>query len=48
MGFYDRHVLPQLIDFACGMGAVMKALMPQVKGRADGRLVAQLVGERLA
>ena len=36
MGFYDRHVLPQLIDFACGMGAVMKArsqIVPLARGR---------------
>lgn len=24
MGLYDRYVLPRLIDFACGMGHVMK------------------------
>jgi len=36
MGFYDRHILPHLIDFACGMGAVMKArsqIVPQAHGR---------------
>lgn len=36
MGFYDRHVLPHLIDFACGVGAVMKArsqIVPQAHGR---------------
>ncbi|RRV20177.1 class I SAM-dependent methyltransferase [Pseudomonas sp. o96-267] len=36
MGLYDRHVLPHLIDFACGMGAVMKArsqIVPLAKGR---------------
>lgn len=36
MGLYDRHVLPYLIDFACGMGAVMKArsqIVPLAKGR---------------
>lgn len=22
--WYDRHALPRLIDFACGMGDVMK------------------------
>jgi len=36
MGLYDRHVLPHLIDFACGMGAVMKArsqIVPMAKGR---------------
>lgn len=29
------------------MGAVMKILMPQVSGKADGKLVNQLVRERL-
>lgn len=36
MGLYDRHILPHLIDFVCGMGAVMKArsqLVPQARGR---------------
>ena len=36
MGFYDRHILPHLIDVACGMGAVMKArsqIVPQAHGR---------------
>ena len=36
MNLYDQHVLPHLIDFACGMGAVMKArsqLVPQARGR---------------
>ncbi|GLK92176.1 class I SAM-dependent methyltransferase [Pseudomonas turukhanskensis] len=36
MGFYDRHILPHLIDLACGMGAVMKArsqIVPQAHGR---------------
>lgn len=36
MGLYDRHILPHLIDFACGMGAVMKArsqLVPLAQGR---------------
>lgn len=28
-------------------GKVMKVLMPQVKGRADGRLVSQIVGSML-
>ena len=28
-------------------GAIMKALMPRVKGKADGALVNRLVGERL-
>lgn len=36
MGFYDRHVLPRLIDYACGMGEVMKTrskIVPQAEGR---------------
>lgn len=36
MNWYDRHLLPHLIDCACGMGDVMKlraALIPQAKGR---------------
>ena len=28
-------------------GAIMKSLMPRVKGKADGAMVARLVGERL-
>ena len=30
------------------MGAVMKALMPEVQGRADGKLVSELVKARLS
>ncbi len=30
------------------MGLVMKALMPQVKGRADGKLLSKLIAELLA
>ena len=30
------------------IGLVMKALMPQVKGKADGKLVSKLVAEMLA
>jgi len=36
MGLYDRHILPRMIDFACGMGAVMKTrsqIVPQASGR---------------
>lgn len=36
MGLYDRYLLPHLIDFACGMGEVMKArsqIVPQAHGR---------------
>jgi uncharacterized protein len=30
------------------VGAVMKAVMPELKGLADGKLVSQIVGEELA
>jgi uncharacterized protein YqeY len=30
------------------MGAIMKVLMPQIKGRADGKLVNKLIAELLA
>jgi uncharacterized protein YqeY len=30
------------------MGSVMKVLMPQVKGRADGRVVSTIVSQKLA
>jgi uncharacterized protein YqeY len=30
------------------MGAVMKALMPEVQGRADGKVVSELVKRKLA
>jgi uncharacterized protein YqeY len=30
------------------MGAVMKALLPDVQGRADGKVVSELVKQRLA
>ena len=36
MNLYEQHVLPHLIDYTCGMGAVMKArsqLVPQAHGR---------------
>ena len=36
MQFYDQHILPHLIDFACGMGHVMKTrakVVPQATGR---------------
>ncbi|MDH1211387.1 class I SAM-dependent methyltransferase [Pseudomonas chengduensis] len=36
MRVYDRYILPHLIDFACGMGAVMKVrsqLVPLAQGR---------------
>ncbi len=43
-----RAVIAQLgVDSAKGMGQVMGRLMPQVKGKADGRLVNQVVRELL-
>lgn len=36
MNLYDRYILPHLIDFACGLGDVMKArstIVPQAHGR---------------
>jgi SAM-dependent methyltransferase len=35
-GFYDRHILPKLIDFACGMGQITeqrKKILPRASGR---------------
>ncbi|KJU80523.1 phospholipid methyltransferase [Ectopseudomonas oleovorans] len=46
MGFYDRHVLPYLIDFACGMGAVMKA-RSQIVPLAQGRVLEIGIGSGL-
>jgi ubiquinone/menaquinone biosynthesis C-methylase UbiE len=36
MGFYDRHVLPRLLDFSCGMKAIRKQrekVVPSARGR---------------
>ena len=36
MNLYDQHVLPHIIDFACGMGAELKTraqFVPQAEGR---------------
>jgi len=46
MGLYDRHVLPYLIDFACGMGAVMKA-RSQIVPLAQGRVLEIGIGSGL-
>jgi len=52
-----RSELEHLIDEAIAesgatgpsqMGAVMKALMPKVKGRADGKTVSELVRQKLS
>lgn len=46
MGFYDRHILPHLIDCACGMGDVMKA-RSQIVPRARGRVLEVGIGSGL-
>lgn len=36
MGFYERHILPHLIDLACGVGVLMKArsqIVPLARGQ---------------
>lgn len=46
MGLYDRHVLPRLIDIACGVGAVMKA-RSQIVPLAQGRVLEIGIGSGL-
>ncbi|HSW14187.1 MAG TPA: class I SAM-dependent methyltransferase [Solimonas sp.] len=46
MSFYDRYILPHLIDCACGMGEVMKA-RSQVLPRARGRVLEIGIGTGL-
>lgn len=46
MGFYDRHILPHLIDCACGMGDIMKA-RSQIVPRARGRVLEIGIGTGL-
>lgn len=46
MGLYDRHILPHLIDFACGMDAVMKA-RSQIVPLAHGRVLEIGIGSGL-
>ena len=43
---YERHVLPHLIDFACGMGQVMKT-RAQVVPKASGRVLEIGIGTGL-
>ena len=46
MGMYDRFILPRMIDFACGMGAVMKT-RKQVVPLASGRVLEIGIGTGL-
>lgn len=46
MGFYDDKILPHLIDFACGMGHVMKT-RAQVVPMAEGRVLEIGIGTGL-
>lgn len=46
MGFYDDRILPHLIDFACGMGHVMKT-RAQVVPMAEGRVLEIGIGTGL-
>jgi uncharacterized protein YqeY len=43
-----QSVLAELPAESRNQGAVMKVVMPQLKGLADGNLVRQIVGEELA
>ena len=46
MNLYDQHVLPHLIDFACGMGTVMKT-RAQIVPQAEGRVLEIGIGSGL-
>ncbi|WP_308724944.1 class I SAM-dependent methyltransferase [Metapseudomonas otitidis] len=46
MQFYDRHILPRLIDYACGMGHVMKT-RSQVVPNAEGEVLEIGIGTGL-
>ena len=46
MNLYDRYVLPRMIDFACGMGAVMKT-RAQIVPLASGRVLEIGIGTGL-
>ena len=42
-----RTVLAELAPATLNQGAVMKAVMPRLRGLADGNLVRQIVAEEL-
>ena len=46
MGLYDHYILPHMIDYACGMGAVMKT-RSQVVPLATGRVLEIGIGTGL-
>ena len=46
MGLYDRYILPHMIDYACGMGAVMKT-RSQIVPLATGRVLEIGIGTGL-
>ncbi|HSX70791.1 MAG TPA: class I SAM-dependent methyltransferase [Pseudomonas sp.] len=46
MNFYDDKILPRLIDFACGMGQVMKT-RAQIIPMAEGRVLEIGIGTGL-
>ena len=46
MSLYERYLLPHLIDFACGMGAVMKT-RAQIVPQAEGRVLEIGIGSGL-
>ena len=47
MAVVDRIIAESGAHGAKDMGKVMKALMPHVAGRADGKLVSDVVREKL-